>query len=198
MDEPNNPTDAEISHALVGNEAEIVCAIEQISKQYGQYLAGVVYRQYGRILDEHDVREAVSRTLQALWEMAMKGKYKPEATIKSFLVTIVLRQAISILRRKRPAMEECPPDSISGETVWSELLEDEFIAAFNVFVATLPKQQKVVGKIIGQHLLQYRYPPELEDILAEMRGLDLAATMESVKSSLREIRIKLRKRNFYE
>ena len=66
MDESHNPTDEEISLALVGNEAEIVCAIEQVSKQYGHYLACVVYRHYGRNLDEHDVTEAVSRTLQAL------------------------------------------------------------------------------------------------------------------------------------
>ena len=199
MDESKTPTDADISRALVGNEAEIICAIEQVSKQYGHYLACVVYKRYDRNLDEHDVREAVSRTLQALWEMAMNRKYKPKATIRSFLVTIALRQAASIFRRKRPAMEECPPDSISGETVWNELLEVEFIDGFNAFVASLKGKQKLVGEIIGQHLIQYRYPPEIDDILAEMHRLEeTTATKKSIASILREIRTKLREQNFYE
>lgn len=194
MGQPNDPpTDEMISEALVGSDTQIDWAIEQVAKNYHHYLACAIYRRYGRRLDEHDVTEAVDRTLQTLWELAVSKKYKPAATIKAFLVTIALRRAADVMRNKRPLVEEYEPQAASGETVWNSLCENEFIAGFNAFAASLKGNQKLVAEIIGRYLLQFHYPPTLDDLLTEMQRIgNLATTKESIKSSLREIRKKLR------
>lgn len=200
MGDPNElPTDEVVSAALAGSERDIIWAIEQVEKKFHHYLAGAIYGLYGNRLDEHDVTEAVDRTLQVLWKLAVAKRYKPEATIKSFLVTIALRQAANIRRKKRTWVEEGESAVVSGDSVWESLCENEFIVDFTTFAGSLNGNQRLVGEIIGRYLLEYRCPPTIDEILTELQRLGKStATREGVKSSLREIRKKLREAELLE
>ncbi len=204
MAELNNPTDADISLALTGSEAEIDWAISQIARRHG----GMLYaRAFARLNSHSDAQDAVQDTIVTILEKATWREWRVSGPLEHYLSSTVRNKAVNIVRKRRKANEQhlgdmpfeeqkgmpsVPPDVVWGQMVESEKASEED-ANFDGFVSSLKGKQKIVAEILNDFLLKHGRRPSMQEIADEMKKLgDNDANITSVKSIMRELKLKLK------
>lgn len=87
-------TDAQLMAGVARGDAH---AMRELLRQHGNYLFGVARTLTNSPADAED---AVQETLTAL----LTAKFRGDSSLRTFLVSIVVRQAALIRRKKRPMM----------------------------------------------------------------------------------------------
>ena len=168
---PEEWSDAEL---LAGVSRADEAAFREIVRLQGNYLYGIAWTLTGSVAEAED---AVQETLTAL----LSAKFRGEASLKTFLVSILVRQA-ALIRRKRRGWLRLATESVEDRT--EEAVSD---------------QQAIDAKLDLAGLLE-RLSPEHREVLVmrELQGMSydeiakvLSVPRGTIESRLHRAREKL-------
>jgi DNA-directed RNA polymerase specialized sigma24 family protein len=189
--------DQEVRQLLVGGEADLALAFNEIDTHLRKRFVRGLRGRLRKLLRPEDLADAWQETLRDLLKAVRAGDIDPERELCPRLWTIFIRRAFDCLRRRDRylGMLEGVKERLSGTTagdILARMDEEEqshLLAQVRQAVGTLPLRQKTVIETFVDHFPATEDMEALRQRVSEETGRE--ETRATVKRALQEARRKI-------